>query len=105
MTTQHTLGPWSVGQQKFSRHGVALEGNVHVIRMHGACGAAIYSMGCQPAETEATARLIAAAPDLLESLIELQAAYRKAVGLHGHEDDAFTVRSHNAIAKAKGESA
>lgn len=99
MTTQHTPGPWSVGQQEFSRHGVALEGNVHVIRMHGACGAAIYSMGCEASETEATARLIAAAPALLAALEGL---------LNVGDSVLFQQRAREAaraaIAKAKGES-
>lgn len=39
--------------------------------------------------------------ELLASLKELLPAYRKAVGLHGGQDDAFTVRAHNAIARSK----
>lgn len=39
--------------------------------------------------------------ELLAALKDLHKAYRMAVGLHSGQDDAYTVRSHNAIAKVK----
>lgn len=39
--------------------------------------------------------------ELLAALKDLHKAYRMAVGLHSGQDDAYTVRSHNAIAKAE----
>lgn len=72
MNTKHTPGPWILG-----KHGVIKAG---VVRQYTngesqdqiamACGLDHDNMGSQ----EANARLIAAAPDLLEALIELEAA-------------------------------
>lgn len=39
--------------------------------------------------------------EMLAALKDLHKAYRRAVGLHSGQDDAYTVRSHNAIAKAE----
>lgn len=93
---KHTSGEWYVTQQRFSRHdGIALEGDkIPVVKMCGACEAIVASVGCSAAEAESNARLIAAAPELLEALKLAIAAYENPnIWL----DDARA-----AIAKAEG---
>lgn len=46
-------------------------------------------------------RVVSQRDELLAALKDLHKAYRMAVGLHSGQDDAYTVRSHNAIAKVK----
>jgi hypothetical protein len=64
MTQTHTPGPWHLGLS----HGPLTLTDHHRIAMHGSGSAAVYSMGCSAEESEANARLIAAAPDMLEAL-------------------------------------
>jgi hypothetical protein len=82
----HTPGPWEVREGK-----------------EEVWGPAVYAMGAhdlQPlaaAETEADARLIAAAPDLLAALEQIQ---QRAV-LGGRDTTGIEVIARAAIAKAK----
>lgn len=56
---QHTPGPWVAGIK---------DGDVERICAGGVCVAEVLPTDCTPEEFEANARLIAAAPDLLEAL-------------------------------------
>lgn len=92
MGTKHTPGPWQVGAG----------GNAHANRVWTAdmrpivnlcsmsTGIAMYDP-----EAQANARLIAAAPELLEVVRELIEA--------GHEDAALMRRAELSIAKATGD--
>jgi hypothetical protein len=93
----HTPAPWHVATQTFSRDGRALSGEVPVIRMHGACDAIICGMGASKEEQNANAHLIAAAPELLDALVELREEARR-LGVHEKWQKADA-----AIARAKGQ--
>lgn len=65
----HTPGPWYIGKVYFNRHeGASLDGNITTVKMPGACEAPVVSLGAPKPEIEANAKLIAAAPDLLDAL-------------------------------------
>ena len=84
MTTKHTPGPWHIA------NGVQIRSNRDQI-------AKIWMM--RDGEGRENARLIAAAPDLLEALIELAACGAEAWG----EDRPCVKWAHAAIARATGE--
>lgn len=66
---KHTPGSWYISTKVWDRNnGAALHGETPVVRMNGPCDAVIVSLGAAKTELEANARLIAAAPDLLEAL-------------------------------------
>lgn len=67
MNTKHTPGPWSHATHTKQTTLAAHER----IAMPGACAAGVWSMGCDRETVLATARLIAAAPELLEALEKL----------------------------------
>ena len=95
--SKHTPGPWSAHKPS-AVLGIKTDGRQWYIRAKD-CTVACTLDG----ESEENARLIAAAPDLLEALQRLLPAYREAVKLwDSNHDDAFTVQAHNAIAKAGG---
>ena len=84
----HTQGPWTIGDD------CCVYGNHGIIRPFVAQIADDYNDG----ETQANARLIAAAPDLLEAADDALA------DLEGYEFAAETIRKlQAAIAKATGE--
>lgn len=94
MTTKHTKGPWSYehgGAWAFHDNGIAKVGPFSIL-------------GSESAEYEnsiADARLIAAAPDLLEA-VEGIVSLLEAIGdVETGSDQVRTARE--AIAKAKGE--
>lgn len=76
--TKHTPGPWNLDLKNI---GLDLPGHVSVdSRLHGALAQVVWvmeddaSQGRSSPRCEANARLIAAAPDLLEALIRLRNA-------------------------------
>jgi hypothetical protein len=83
----HTPGPWHVG-------GVKLKNNGHGIGNGRAAIARALVTGCVTYEKSyANARLIAAAPEMLQAL------HRAMAHLRGHEDGQFIAQ---VIAKAEG---
>lgn len=91
--SQHTPGPWEIDQA--IRHGFTVYSEqsgfiVGYMDEEGRYGAV---------ESEANARLIAAAPDLLEALETIVATERDRHGYH----PAWTDQARAAIAKARGE--
>jgi hypothetical protein len=96
-----TQGKWSTitwhtdNDPKFSTSDLHVDG-VGII-------AQIKHLNIPQREAEANAKLIEAAPELLESLRDILKAYREAIGLHDpntHSD--LTTKAHNVIAKAIG---
>lgn len=105
--SRHTPGPWEIKG--------TVKDNIVAIRRNGAGKPTGYTfVATTPVlsqnaplydeERRANARLIAAAPKLLEQLQELLKAYREAVKLWDpNTDDAFTVNARKAIAEAISE--
>jgi hypothetical protein len=104
---KHTPGPWRVGNS-FMESGVfSADGKTIVALTHGS--ARYYRRQEQIAEQDANARLIAAAPELLEALVDLTRVMpvlpADAKNIRGIEQqyDAANRAAHAAIAKATGE--
>ncbi len=93
MSAQHTPGPWS-----------ATEASGHVVDAGGAPVAVTAGLANGPWATEyrANARLIAAAPDLLEALIAITNQLERIGDTREHKDGAFIRDARAAIAKATG---
>ena len=97
--SKHTPGSWRVGNS-FMESGVfSADGKTIVALTHGS--ARYYRRQEQIAEQDANARLIAAAPDLLEALMGLRLYVDPMMG--GEEVDNAIRAANAAIAKAEGE--
>ena len=91
MTITHTPGPWTIGNPIFSGpYYIMVGGHTEIARVSDAPATSSDYYIKNHDEREANARLIAAAPDLLESLIDM---------LYGKRDQ---VKALAAIDKAKG---
>ena len=112
MESKHTPGPWWLGVSEHGRHFRAVDA-----KGHGELATVVWLMDdddlyCAPSpECEANARLIAAAPDLLEALIKVTTtlawnAHGECRAIHDGpimpSSQAIEV-ARAAIAKAKGE--
>jgi hypothetical protein len=94
METKHTPGPW------IYRHG-AIYGNQGLIKPFIVAVDDEYN----DEETNANSQLIAAAPELLEALIDAEFLLRKAAQVAGPMQDSFRRSAEDAkvaIAKATG---
>jgi len=94
-----------ISKKKFSRNGVALEGEITTVTIAGPAEILVVSMGAQPSQIEEIAHLINAAPALLDAL----AMAIKANDWHIEAPkDSFGAKAYeaaiSAIAKARGES-
>lgn len=122
MSTKHTQGPWATWDcPVMQRIGVtgptaaaAMTATADIrdkgyakwseVLTHGGCVAAI-ALGATQEEAYANARLIAAAPELLESLEEVLEQWiseMKDWGDDDYEDRVFVKFARETIAKAKG---
>jgi len=100
---KHTPGPWHINDMTLpSRRYVTIGNNIaHVL--HNSRGK-IYSIKQMEPEQAANARLIAAAPELLEALREMLPIVHAA--MDNDDDDVIgkiAYRASAAIAKAEGE--
>jgi hypothetical protein len=97
MNTKHTPGPWKVNATPHSSNQdwVVLDSGTNG-RNKRVC--AVYSDN-----DEADARLIAAAPELLEALIGLLDEVNDMSGRCGWMGNGFRAKAHAALAKARGE--
>ena len=91
---KHTPGPWTQGHSASGIECVWLDGHVEPDSGMGSVGTWI------DCNTEANARLIAAAPELLEALAEV---VRAADGEGWKQLDPNLAKARAAIAKATGE--
>ncbi len=94
--SKHTPGPWVVVGSRTKYVEARLVGSL--MQEVAACGPTLADEGYGQ-QQEANARLIAAAPDLLEALKALLERYALAIGNEGIE--CYQARA--AIAKATGE--
>ena len=104
--TKHTPGPWRTKREGFSTVYVEARIDGGLIQEVAACGPTEAGLEQQ----EANARLIAAAPDLLEALQEMVAGDAEAIeeaqalGVPFSENTLAAFRqAHAAIARATGE--
>lgn len=93
--TKHTPGPWKVGEEnEFEAYefvSITTESGVQI--------GDVSSDGCVDDETHANARLIAAAPDMLAALKQIESEMRAGLG-SSYGETREAVR--RAIAKAEG---
>jgi hypothetical protein len=91
MTTKHTAGPWHIARFEAS-----------TVEIRNERGLIVAEVGDSSVEDEADARLIAAAPELLEALDILVANLTNDLECDGHraEDDVRVKLARAAIAKA-----
>lgn len=89
--SNHTPGPWMIRAERYRY--------IHVY----AHGGGIAHLDTVDGEGMANARLIAAAPDLLEVLEELLSMCQRQEDFHDDGDGCMFERASAAIAKARGE--
>jgi len=102
---KHTPGPWEVTDL---RHSIVVRTESPNKTKYGASryaaiGGFDRSDPDQLSEALANARLIAAAPDLLEALELMLDRFRDTEGSHGQWEEEATENARAAIAKARGE--
>lgn len=87
MTTKHTPGPWEASAMGYESHPIYIRANYQLKRdgrLHGSAGAIAKIPASSFHNIDANARLIAAAPELLEALDELVAckALKERIAIH-----------------------
>ena len=97
METKHTTGPWHTTKPSESN------GYVWVNPIDGCCGEVATAWSTSQGSAEANARLIAAAPDLLESLEMIVSEADSYTARTGKPVYNWLDQARAAIAKAKGE--
>lgn len=101
--SKHTPGPWHVGTQNDLLYVIDRRpATSNDYPDHNADVAAIAKVYCGN-ESEANARLIATAPELLEALRGMMAAYEELHARYDLGECQATVDARAAIAKATGE--
>lgn len=99
MNTKHTPGPWEVGYQGLSIYGPDRHGTTLVI----ARSLDTSRQHCDPQEAQANARLIAAAPELLECCQQAMYWLDNPDEWSDLDEIAFVTSLDNAIRKATGQ--
>lgn len=98
---KHTKGPWRISQN-VSRHVIGPKGGVVT------CGELTWDGPGSTEVADANARLIAAAPEMLDELINMTARFKAAIMQAGTDEEfaELAVASARAIiARARGEAA
>ena len=94
----HTPGPWRVNESKISgKENISDLTEIVGPQRNGSQRLIAKMYGCALPEGQANARLIAAAPELYEALVDL-------IGFlfHGKKDSQAILRATAALAKARG---
>lgn len=96
MMSKHTPGPWKVDTQ--------IESPCHCIVVAPTSSRWIASIGDRPLgeEGQSNARLIAAAPELLEALEACERRLRRVNNSFGHEEWKEVKQAQSALKKARG---
>jgi hypothetical protein len=95
---KHTPGPWKVERITATEKKTLIYCRINSITSHWTLGFAGVYKGHTVEETEANARLLAAAPTMLEALQDLTALYAASPG----HDPNFVEKGLAAIRKATG---
>jgi hypothetical protein len=108
MSTKHTPGPWRLGKEWSTSHAdINRKTLVNVLQgAHGGVVAELWAYSNDPGqvgEMRADARLIAAAPELLEALEDLLCNPNVRAAMSGLTGADRLERADAAVAKAKGE--
>jgi len=107
MITQHTPGPWKLGALDITPFGTGFSMGIDA-ESHGELATVVWQMeddkiDDKPSrECEANARLIAAAPDLLEALENFRRSFVIAVGTQSPFAKCALSEVDAAISKARG---
>ena len=107
MNTQHTPGPWTIEDagesdikgEKYWDCEIRVPHRASIVRLMDSHHCEEFGFSAE--ETQANARLIAAAPDLLAALEEIYREFGDMGGPEGWSESVMKARA--AIAKAKGE--
>ena len=110
--SKHTPGPWSVGKVSHKKQRVDID-SLHADQTlgHQTWRGLARAYGCEDMPAEGTAvmlanaRLIAAAPELLEALEQMVSVFLDTEGRHGESENDAMDAARAAIAKATGEQA
>ena len=94
----HTPAPWHFKK-------LAMHDGGHVVMFTAQNGQRTHRLDCAGEFKEADARLIAAAPELLEALIAITNQLERVGDDRPHKDGQFIEDARAAIAKATGEAA
>jgi hypothetical protein len=106
MNTQHTPGPWKPRSYPNAQGDIWIDCEAYSNEKLGTGPlggtlATAHRNGTGNGSADANARLIAAAPDLLEALVEMMREYEPLNEDHAERSDAV-ILARAAIAKAKG---
>ena len=104
MNAKHTPGPWNIGSSDLPVSRMSIHCKGHKDSCHSTVALMVSrgAIGISPDEEFANARLIAAAPELLEALEDCVAVMdRELAGLKAIQPELSSARA--AIAKATGE--
>lgn len=101
MSAKHTPGPWIIGESSMADREITTQDRLD--KSYGPiCEIDCYFEGQHGVEQEANSRLIAAAPDLLESLVNI-VGLAKLAAAPIHQYKAAIAAAEAAIRKALGE--
>jgi hypothetical protein len=87
METKHTPGPWTIGQNTIDTFGDVRRGHISIDAIRWGSFAICYRHEINETDDEciANAKLIAAAPDMLEALIKAKRMYEEVEPVGGYQ--------------------
>ena len=103
---KHTPGPWTFTSEQISDDGAQIHDEIRCFHLQSGDTVVLDGCGCCDSPrlgNPADARLIAAAPELLEALESMLQSFLITQLLYDYPIDAPCKKARAAIAKAKGE--